>query len=63
MLFVTRTGIVIGSLALTLVVFFSGFIIGWLRQRYQSWRRQEADASGGVEFSRLDSLVSTDVEI
>jgi hypothetical protein len=46
-------GIVLGSLAITLVVFFSGFVIGWLRQKYLNWGKRESLA-GDVEFSPLN---------
>ncbi len=57
------SAIVIGSLSLTLLVFFSGFIVGWLRNKYLSWRRGgggggDGGDSSAVEFAKLDSLVS-----
>jgi len=54
------SAIVVGSLALTLLVFFSGFIVGWVRQKYQSWRGAGGSGESGVEFSNLQSLVSED---
>lgn len=45
-------GIVLGSLAITLVVFFSGFVIGWLRQKYLNWGKRDSLASE-IEFSPL----------
>jgi hypothetical protein len=56
--------IVIGSLLLTLLVFFSGFIIGWLRNKYRTWRGAGGeDSSSVVEFAKLDSLVTTTVDL
>jgi hypothetical protein len=56
--------IVVGSLLLTLLVFFSGFLIGWLRSRFRQWRNGgDSDLSGAVEFSKLDALVSQKPEI
>lgn len=57
-------GIVVGSLAATLIVFSSGFVIGWLRQKFTAYRNNQADgAASGVEFARLDSLVTGDPEL
>ena len=57
------SAIVVGSLLLTLLAFFSGYIVGWLRQKYKSWRmaingEDGADGGGAVEFAKLDSLIS-----
>ena len=60
------SAIVVGSLALTLLVFFSGFIIGWVRSKFVSWRNSGGVAQGlnrDVEFSNLDSLVGASEEL
>jgi predicted permease len=63
------SAIVVGSLLLTLLVFFSGFIVGWLRSRFRQWRGggsgggSGAGEQNGVEFSKLDALVSNSEEL
>lgn len=60
------SAIVVGSLALTLLVFFSGFIVGWIRSKYRAWRSSgsgEGGLANEVEFSNLDSLVQASEEI
>ncbi len=57
--------IVIGSLLLTLIVFLSGFLIGWLRSRFRQWQGGgvAGEDSQAVEFSNLEALVSQKPEI
>lgn len=53
------SGIIIGSLALTLLVFFSGFIVGWLRNKFVSWKNRGASPDSGAAFTKLDTLVTS----
>jgi hypothetical protein len=55
--------IIVGSLILTLLVFFSGFIFGWLRSRFKQWKGKGDNDGGAVEFSKLDNFASTRPEI
>ena len=60
------SAIVIGSLSLTLLVFFAGFIIGWVRSKFTAWRSggsQPLTGDNDVEFSNLDSLVGATEEL
>lgn len=57
------SGIVVGSLALTLLVFFSGFIVGWLKQKYNKWRGGGASNTSTASFTKLDNLVENSVEL
>lgn len=57
------SGIIVGALALTLLVFFSGYIVGWCRNQYKSWKSRKNTLGGEQEFSKLDSLVEDSVEL
>lgn len=57
------SAIIVGSLLLTLLVFFSGYIVGWCRSKFKSWRARSNEMGGEQEFTKLDSLVEKSVEL